>query len=171
MTSSGSSCTTIADVSGDYLCTLSSSVIDGEDITIITTDIAGNTEIAEISIKETSSKKGSRRVSQAKLAEIFGKKETTQKELETEDKGKNTNSECSINYYRLIKKGLFGSDVQEVQQCLLNMGFPLPIFGADGWYGAETYNQISTYQRSKGLKYIDGIVGPETLKSLNLNNF
>ena len=69
---------------------------------------------------------------------------------------------------RLLRPGLNmqGMDVQTVQQCLLDMGFTLPVYGADGWYGAETYNQITSYQQSEGLRWIDGIVGPETAAAL-----
>ena len=66
---------------------------------------------------------------------------------------------------RLIRLGTQGPDVQELQQCLLDMGFDLPVYGADGWYGQETSNQITSYQIANNLK-VDGIVGPQTAGSL-----
>ena len=128
-------------------------------------------EIETTTCPESSSKKkGSKKISQKVLDLIFGKKEAEIEEPKVDERNNNNNNtQCSINYSRLIKRGLKGEDVRQVQQCLLNMGFPLPIYGVDGWYGAETYNQITSYQQSKGLKYIDGIVGPETSGSLNLN--
>ncbi len=131
-------------------------------------DSAGNVaqEVTRtVIVKEKRKKKASRRISKARLAEIFGKKYLPQKE---QKKKKETN--CHINYYRLIKKGMKGEDVRQVQQCLLNKGFQLPRYGADGWYGIETYQQITAYQKAQGLKYIDGIVGPETISWLNGKN-
>ena len=43
-TTSGSTCTTITDGSGNYSCTLAPGPIDGEDVTVVATDIAGNTD-------------------------------------------------------------------------------------------------------------------------------
>lgn len=64
-----------------------------------------------------------------------------------------------------MKLGMQGDDIKALQQCLLDMGFP-NAYGADGWYGTQTYLQITEYQRSQGLQYIDGVVGPETASAL-----
>ncbi|MCA9352639.1 peptidoglycan-binding protein [Patescibacteria group bacterium] len=37
----------------------------------------------------------------------------------------------------------------------------------DGIYGPLTYAGVTAYQRAKNLRYIDGIVGPETSAALN----
>ena len=42
-TPSGATCTTTADVNGDYSCTLAPDPVDGEDLTVTATDTAGNT--------------------------------------------------------------------------------------------------------------------------------
>lgn len=116
---------------------------------------------------QKSEKKASKKISSKILDAIFGKKEVQEKQEPQEQTEES--SLCSIEYYRLIKKGLRGEDVRQVQECLLDLGFDLPLYGADGWYGSETYNQITSYQKSKALHYIDGIVGPETSNSLNVN--
>lgn len=77
------------------------------------------------------------------------------------------NTVSALEYQgRLIKPGMSGEDVQALQECLLNMGFELPLYGADSSYGSETYLQITDYQRSQNLQFIDGIVGPETAAAL-----
>jgi hypothetical protein len=72
---------------------------------------------------------------------------------------------CSINYTRLITLGKQGKDVEQVQRCMNSLGFSTGII--DGIYGPNTYEGITEYQRATGLKYIDGIVGPETSTALN----
>lgn len=74
--------------------------------------------------------------------------------------------ECSINYTRLITLWKRGNDVKQVQRCMNSLGFSTGI--VDGIYGPNTYRGITNYQRATGLKYIDGIVGPETSAALNL---
>ena len=72
---------------------------------------------------------------------------------------------CSITYTRLIKRGVTGTDVQQVQTCIQSLGYNVgPL---DGIYGPLTFQGITDYQQSQGLQFIDGIVGPETVGSLN----
>ena len=66
---------------------------------------------------------------------------------------------------RLLKKGMSGSDVRELQQNLLKLGYVLPKYGADGDYGAETVDAVKTFQKKSGLD-TDGIYGSNTHKSL-----
>lgn len=73
--------------------------------------------------------------------------------------------QCTINYSRLIKRGLRGNDVKQVQRCMNSLGYTSG--PEDGIYGSLTYAGITAYQRAHKLKYIDGIVGPETSGSLN----
>ena len=76
-----------------------------------------------------------------------------------------TDAQCHINYTRLIKLGTIGEDVKQVQTCMNSLDYSTGI--VDGWYGQNTYNGITDYQRAQGLQYIDGIVGPETAGYLN----
>ena len=66
---------------------------------------------------------------------------------------------------RLLKKGMSGSDVRELQQNLLKLGYALPKYGADGDYGAETVEAVKAFQKKSGLE-TDGAYGSNTHKSL-----
>ena len=66
---------------------------------------------------------------------------------------------------RLLKKGMSGSDVRELQQNLLKLGYALPKYGADGDYGAETVEAVKAFQKKSGLD-ADGVYGSNTHKSL-----
>ena len=68
---------------------------------------------------------------------------------------------------RLLKKGVSGSDVRELQQNLLKLGYALPKYGADGDYGAETVEAVKAFQKKRGLE-VDGIYGSNTHKSLTV---
>lgn len=75
------------------------------------------------------------------------------------------NIDCNIRYSRLIRLWSRGEDVKDVQRCMNSLGFSTGV--VDGIYGPNTYRGITAYQRNAGLKYIDGIVGPETSSALN----
>ena len=66
---------------------------------------------------------------------------------------------------KTLKRGSKGEEVRKVQQMLLERGYKLPKYGADGDFGAETEKAVKQFQKDWGLKQ-DGIVGPETLKFL-----
>ena len=66
---------------------------------------------------------------------------------------------------RLLKKGMSGSDVRELQQNLLKLGYAFPKYGADGDYGAETVEAVKAFQKKNGLE-ADGAYGSNTHKSL-----
>lgn len=66
---------------------------------------------------------------------------------------------------KIYKRGSKGSAVKKIQQLLLDRGYKLPKYGADGDYGAETEAAVKQFQKDWGLKQ-DGIVGPDTLKLL-----
>jgi hypothetical protein len=74
--------------------------------------------------------------------------------------------DCTIDYTRLIRLRSRGEDVKQVQRCMNSLGFSTGV--VDGIYGPNTYKGITNYQRATGLKYIDGIVGPETSGALNV---
>lgn len=62
----------------------------------------------------------------------------------------------------LIKMGMKGSKVRELQRLLVRAGFPVNI---DGDFGPTTKTAVQNFQRSHKLK-ADGIVGPKTWKFL-----
>jgi peptidoglycan hydrolase-like protein with peptidoglycan-binding domain len=74
--------------------------------------------------------------------------------------------EACLDNESLLRIGSRGSAVEKIQQALIDAGFPLPKFGVDGNFGAETQSAVRHYQSSHGLAP-DGIVGPLTMGSLD----
>lgn len=70
---------------------------------------------------------------------------------------------------RLLRVGDRGPAVERLQQALVDTGFSLPRFGADGVFGSETKSAVEAFQRSAGLtgRQIDGIVGKKTIRLLD----
>lgn len=66
---------------------------------------------------------------------------------------------------RLLKRGMSGDDVKELQELLMQLGYELPRYGADGDYGDETVSAVTAFQRQAGLT-ADGIYGAQTHKAL-----
>ena len=65
--------------------------------------------------------------------------------------------------YPTLRRGMYGSPVQEMQQALQNQGY---YFGsADGYFGEGTENAVRSFQRTNGLD-VDGVAGPATLRTL-----
>lgn len=61
----------------------------------------------------------------------------------------------------ILRKGDKGSYVTLLQTDLLNRGYSLPKYGADGSFGAETETAVKQFQADNGLK-ADGVVGADT---------
>lgn len=59
---------------------------------------------------------------------------------------------------------MYGDDVATLQARLQDLGFYTGL--VDGYFGLQTHNALSSYQREYGL-YADGVCGPETLRSLD----
>lgn len=70
--------------------------------------------------------------------------------------------------YLTIKKGSKGNLVCLAQQKLIQKGYKLPKFGADGYFGDETEKAVRELQKDTGL-VVDGIIGPKTWSILNSN--
>ena len=66
---------------------------------------------------------------------------------------------------RLLKRGMTGADVKVMQELLLQLGYKLPKYGADGEYGAETEAAVRAFQKDEQLE-VDGKYGNETHKAL-----
>lgn len=75
--------------------------------------------------------------------------------------------EACYDNERFLRKGDNGPAVQKIQQALIDSGFSLPRFGADGIFGDETKSAVKNYQQARGLMP-DGIVGPITIGKLDL---
>ena len=67
--------------------------------------------------------------------------------------------------YPIIKLGSKGSDVKKAQQLLIAKGYSCGVAGADGDFGAGTYNADKKFQVANGLE-ADGIVGANTWAAL-----
>ncbi|WP_077621579.1 peptidoglycan-binding protein [Sediminibacillus massiliensis] len=66
-------------------------------------------------------------------------------------------------------KGDTGSEVKAKQKRLMELGFDLPVYGADGSFGDETEEAVMDFQRARGLQ-VDGIIGPNTMAELKKDN-
>ena len=76
------------------------------------------------------------------------------------------NEEGSVTVsYPTIKLGSKGSDVKKAQQLLIAKGYSCGTAGADGDFGAATYNAVKKFQADNGLE-ADGIVGDNTWAAL-----
>ncbi|MDR6763846.1 outer membrane biosynthesis protein TonB [Flavobacterium sp. 2755] len=62
--------------------------------------------------------------------------------------------------------GSKGEPVQKVQSGLMDLGYSLPKFGADGDYGSETKAAVLNFQSDNDLTY-DGVVGVQTIGRLD----
>lgn len=67
--------------------------------------------------------------------------------------------------YPMLTSGSKGAYVKKCQELLLEKGYALPRYGADGDYGAETVAAVKQFQRDRGLE-VDGICGPDTWAAL-----
>ena len=66
---------------------------------------------------------------------------------------------------RILKNGMDGDDVKELQTCLIGLNYDCGIWGADGEFGDATEQAVRKFQTAYGCM-VDGEVGPETLAAL-----
>lgn len=66
---------------------------------------------------------------------------------------------------RTLKKGCKGEDVKQMQQLLINAGYPCGSYGADGDFGGATLAAVRSFQRDNDLE-VDGVYGPKTRAAL-----
>lgn len=62
---------------------------------------------------------------------------------------------------RQLSKGMVGADVKAMQELLMQLGYGLPKFGADGEFGSETERAVIMFQQNEAIK-ADGKYGSET---------
>ena len=65
-----------------------------------------------------------------------------------------------------LKRGMTGEDVRRLQQRLMELGYELPRYGADGEYGGETVAAVKVFQLHRGLT-ADGVAGKATRAALD----
>lgn len=66
---------------------------------------------------------------------------------------------------RVLKNGMEGTDVKELQTNLIQLGYSVGPFGADGDFGDNTEIAVEKFQKTKKL-VVDGIYGAATHKAL-----
>lgn len=66
---------------------------------------------------------------------------------------------------RILKNGMDGADVKDLQSMLIQLGYSCGSWGADGEFGDATELAVRAFQRDHGCG-VDGEVGPETLAAL-----
>ena len=66
---------------------------------------------------------------------------------------------------RLLAMGASGADVKAMQEMLLQFGYALPRYGADGDFGSETQRALLLFQQDAGLE-ADGKYGEKTHAAL-----
>ena len=66
---------------------------------------------------------------------------------------------------RILKNGMYGDDVKELQTYLIGLDYDCGVWGADGEFGDATEQAVEQFQHAHGCM-VDGEVGPETLAAL-----
>lgn len=66
----------------------------------------------------------------------------------------------------ILRKGSTGPYVTRIQTQLIQRGYNLGKYGADGKFGAATEKAVKLFQQDWGLT-VDGVVGPDTYKMLD----
>lgn len=67
-----------------------------------------------------------------------------------------------------LRLGAQGEDVAELQRELIDLGYDLGVWGADGDYGGATRAAVMAFQSDYGLTPVDGEAGPETRAAIDL---
>lgn len=66
---------------------------------------------------------------------------------------------------RLLRRGMRGDDVKELQTLLLRLGYALPKYGADGDFGSETRSALKQFQKVACIE-VDGVYGENSHAAL-----
>lgn len=66
---------------------------------------------------------------------------------------------------RTLRNGMEGADVRELQSLLIQMGYDLGSWGADGDFGDATEMALRQFQQDEGLE-VDGVAGKDTFAAL-----
>lgn len=73
--------------------------------------------------------------------------------------------EAKYNLTRTLKKGSKGDDVKQLQKTLIELGYSVGKYGADGSFGNDTEKAVKKFQKAKGITQ-DGFVGKNTAHKL-----
>lgn len=66
---------------------------------------------------------------------------------------------------RILKKGMKGDDVEQMQDYLMALGYDMKSYGSDGDFGSTTLSAVKKFQKQEKLK-VDGHFGPLSLKAM-----
>jgi peptidoglycan hydrolase-like protein with peptidoglycan-binding domain len=72
----------------------------------------------------------------------------------------------SFVYKRLLKKGMRGADVQNLQEVLKKLGYLPASLTTTQYFGNQTHASVLTFQKQSGLA-VDGLVGSATSSAIN----
>ncbi len=61
-----------------------------------------------------------------------------------------------------------GTPVRQLQLELIDLGYNVGAWGADGSFGNATYEAVKSLQAARGISPVDGIPGPETRAAMDL---
>ena len=68
---------------------------------------------------------------------------------------------------RILKNGMYGADVKELQEMLISLDYDCGAWSADGDFGDATELAVEQFQRDN-LCMVDGEAGPETIGALKI---
>lgn len=83
----------------------------------------------------------------------------------SEPKPSNPSNSGQVNSSRVLRLGLKGQDVKELQDALKALGY-LKINNTTDYFGSMTRQALMDFQRAMGLE-VDGYFGPASLKKIN----
>ena len=66
---------------------------------------------------------------------------------------------------RILRNGMAGADVKELQNALIGLGYSCGSYGADGDFGDATEMAVRAFQREHGCE-LDGEAGPQTVAAI-----
>lgn len=69
------------------------------------------------------------------------------------------------DFTRSLKRGMTGADVKKMQTLLMQAGYALPLYGADGDFGKETEEALKHFQADNGLRN-DGVYSEASRRAL-----
>lgn len=104
------------------------------------------------------------------LEKVFKSGELSAKDLKTALSNLTTSSNDLDLVKRVLKNGMEGDDVKQIETALKKLGYTLTggdgvDYSADGYYGTLTRDAIKAFQKDKGLE-ATGIVDEKTLSAL-----
>jgi len=142
-------------------------------LTYTVQDSAGNqavpvTRIIIVEEKKKTVSHKTKRLSREEVAAIFGTASQDTSTTEPQD-DTSTSPRCTLQLTRLLKRGMQGEDIKQLQHCLNTLGYSAG--PEDGIFGPQTYQGVLSFQQAMQLRSVDGVVGKETAQALGTSLF